>query len=102
MLDIKLLRDTPDVVRADLRKRGRDPAVVDGVRGLDAAWRDGLKRMEELRAERNRSGKLIAEAKKAGQDPKAVMDRMAAVAAELKALESSVPDAERQRDAVLR
>jgi seryl-tRNA synthetase len=102
MLDIKLLRETPDVVRADLRKRGRDPAVVDDVRAKDAAWRDGLKRMEELRAERNRSGKLIAEAKKAGQDAKPVMDRMAAVAAELKALETGVPEAEKSRDTLLR
>lgn len=102
MLDIKLLRETPDVVRADLRKRGRDPAVVDEVRRLDEAWRDGLKRMEELRAERNRSGKAIAEAKKAGQDAKPVLDRMAAVAAELKDLEARVPAAERQRDALLR
>src|SRR5688572_21727097 len=102
MLDIKLLRETPDVVRADLRKRGRDPAVVDEVRAKDAEWRDGLKRMEELRAERNRSGKLVAEAKKAGQDAKPILDRMAAVAAESKALEASVPEAEKARDALLR
>ncbi|MHB1261473.1 MAG: serine--tRNA ligase [Thermoplasmatota archaeon] len=102
MLDIKLLRETPDVVRADLRKRGRDPAVVDQVIALDTQWRDGLKQMESLRAERNKSGKLIAEAKKAGQDTKAVMDRMAAVAAESKALEVAVPEAEKARDALLR
>jgi seryl-tRNA synthetase len=102
MLDIKLLRETPDVVRADLRKRGRDPAVVDQVLAKDAEWRDGLKRMEDLRAERNRSGKLIAEAKKAGQDAKPVLDRMAAVAAESKALEAAVPEAEKARDALLR
>jgi len=97
-----MLRDTPDVVRADLRKRGRDPAVVDQVLHLDAQWRDGLKRMEDLRAERNRSGKLIAEAKKSGQDPKAVLDRMAGVAADLKKLEVDVPETERGRDTLLR
>src|SRR5688572_27455393 len=102
MLDIKLLRETPDVVRADLRKRGRDPAIVDQVRAKDAEWRDGLKRMEALRAERNKSGKLVAEAKKAGQDAKPILDRMAAVAAESKALEASVPEAEAARDALLR
>ncbi|HJQ92789.1 MAG TPA: serine--tRNA ligase [Candidatus Thermoplasmatota archaeon] len=102
MLDIKLLRETPDVVRADLRKRSRDPAVVDQVVALDTQWREGLKQMEALRAERNKSGKLIAEAKKAGQDAKPILDRMAAVAAESKALEVSVPEAETQRDALLR
>lgn len=102
MLDIKLLRETPDVVKADLRKRGRDPAVVDEVVALDAAWREGLKRVEHLRAERNKSGKLIADAKKAGQDPKAVLDRMAQVAAELKTLEVEVPETEKRRDTLLR
>src|ERR1041385_5880587 len=102
MLDIKLVRETPDLVRADLRKRGRDAAVVDEVIGLDAAWRDGLKQMESLRAERNKSGKLIADAKKAGQDPKAVLDRMATVAAALKRLEADVPATEKKRDALLR
>ena len=102
MLDIKLVRETPDLVRADLRKRGRDAAVVDEVIGLDAAWRDGLKQMESLRAERNKSGKLIADAKKAGQDPKAVLDRMATVAADLKRLEADVPATEKKRDALLR
>jgi seryl-tRNA synthetase len=85
-----------------LAKRGRDAAVVDEVRTLDGQWRDGLKRMEELRAERNRSGKLIAEAKKAGQDAKPVLDRMAAVAADLKELEVRVPETEKRRDALLR
>jgi seryl-tRNA synthetase len=102
MLDIRLLRETPDVVRADLSKRGRDAGVVDEVRRLDQAWRDGLKRMEELRAERNKSGKLIAEAKKAGTDAKPVLARMAAVGEELKLLETDVPAAEKQRDALLR
>lgn len=102
MLDIKLLRETPDVVRADLRKRGRDAAVVDEVRSLDAQWRDGLKRLEDLRAERNRSGKLVAEAKKAGQDAKPVLERMAEAAAQLKTLEADVPATEARRDALLR
>src|ERR1044072_1998431 len=102
MLDIKLLRETPDVVRADLRKRGRDAAAVDEVLALDAQWREGLKRVEHLRAERNKSGKLIADAKKAGQDPKAALARMAQVAAELKALEAEVPEAEKRRDTLLR
>jgi seryl-tRNA synthetase len=102
MLDIRLLRETPDVVRADLRRRGREADVVDQVRALDQAWRDGLKRMEELRAERNKAGKLIAEAKKAGQDAKPVLERMAIVGEVLKALEADVPAAERQRDLLLR
>lgn len=102
MLDIKLLRETPDAVRADLRKRGRDPAVVDAVRAKDDEWREGLNKLQHLRAERNKAGKLIAEAKKAGQDAKPILDRMAALGAEQGALEASVPAAEAERDRLLR
>ncbi|HET6398870.1 MAG TPA: serine--tRNA ligase [Candidatus Thermoplasmatota archaeon] len=102
MLDIRILRDEPDRVRADLRKRGRDEGVVDQVREQDRVWREGLKRMEALRAERNRAGKEVAEAKKAGRDASAVLARMQEVGEELARLESEVPAAERERDRLLR
>ncbi|MEK6984822.1 MAG: serine--tRNA ligase [Candidatus Thermoplasmatota archaeon] len=102
MLDIKVLRETPDVVRADLRKRGRDVAVVDAVRAKDEEWRGGLNKLQNLRAERNKAGKLIAEAKKAGQDAKPILDQMAALSAEQADLEKAVPAAEAERDRLLR
>src|SRR5688572_27366673 len=58
--------------------------------------------MEDLRAERNKSGRMIAEAKKAGKDAKEVLARMAVVGEELKRLETEIPLAEKQRDALLR
>ncbi len=102
MLDIKLLRETPDVVKADLRKRGRDPAVVDAVRSKDEEWRAGLSRLQDLRAERNRAGKEVAEAKKAGRDASAILARMKALGDEQASLEKSVPIAEADRDRLLR
>ncbi len=102
MLDIKVLRETPDVVRADLRKRGRDAAVVDQVRAKDDAWREGLNKLQALRAERNKAGQAIAAAKKAGQDAKPILDQMAALAAEQAALEKSVPALETERDVLVR
>ncbi len=97
-----MLRETPDVVRADLRKRGRDVAVVDAVRAKDEEWRGGLNKLQNLRAERNKAGKLIAEAKKAGQDAKPILDQMAALSAEQADLEKAVPAAEAERDRLLR
>ncbi|MES2155799.1 MAG: serine--tRNA ligase [bacterium] len=102
MLDIRILREDPERVRADLKKRGRDAAVVDDVREHDRAWREGLQKMEALRAERNKSGKLIAEAKKAGGDAKEILAKMAQLGDELKRLESDVPTAEKTRDGLLR
>jgi seryl-tRNA synthetase len=102
MLDIRLLRESPETVRADLRKRGRDEAVVDAVLAKDAQWREGLNRLQALRAERNRAGKEVAEAKKAGRDAAPVLARMKELAEEQSALESSVPAAEAERDRMLR
>ncbi|MCA1819348.1 MAG: serine--tRNA ligase [Halobacteriales archaeon] len=102
MLDIRILRETPDVVKADLRKRGRDAAVVDAVRAKDAEWRDGLNRLQALRAERNKSGKLVAEAKKSGGDAGPVLARMKALGDEQAGLEAAVPAAEAERDRLLR
>ncbi|MGB1585836.1 MAG: serine--tRNA ligase [Thermoplasmatota archaeon] len=102
MLDIRLLRETPDVVKADLEKRERDPAIVDELLGHDATWRDGLQRVNDLRAERNAAAKAISEAKKSGGDTKAAVAAMQQVAADIKALEKEVADAEAARDAILR
>jgi seryl-tRNA synthetase len=102
VLDIKVLRETPDVVRADLKKRGRDVAVVDAVRAKDDEWRTGLNKLQQLRAERNKAGQAIAAAKKAGQDAKPILDQMAALGAEQAALEQAVPAAEQERDRLLR
>ena len=102
MLDIKVLRETPDLIRADLRKRGRDPAVVDAARAKDDAWREGLNKLQTLRAERNKAGQAIAAAKKAGQDAKPILDQMAALGAEQAELEKAVPAAEAERDRLIR
>jgi seryl-tRNA synthetase len=102
MLDIRLLRETPDVVRADLRKRGRDPALVDDVREKDREWRDGLNQLQELRAMRNTAGKLISEAKKAGKDATDILAHMKAIGVDQTRLEASVPAAEAERDRLLR
>jgi len=53
MLDIALIRRDPDRVRASARQRGQDPAFVDAVLELDAAWRAGITGVEALKAEKN-------------------------------------------------
>lgn len=102
MLDIRLLRDTPDVVKADLQKRERDPAAVDEVLAHDRAWREGLQDLNELRAQRNAAAKAISEAKKSGGDTQAAVAAMQQVAADIKAMEKQVAQAEADRDALLR
>lgn len=102
MLDIKLLRESPGVVKADLEKRGRDPAPVDELLRHDRDWRDGLQRLNDVRAQRNRAAKDIADAKRSGGDVAAAVAAMQDVGQQIEELEAQVEQAQASRDAILR
>jgi seryl-tRNA synthetase len=64
VIDVQLLRDTPDVVKRSQRARGNDPATVDAALAADSARREALQRYETLRAEQNSRSKEIGKASK--------------------------------------
>lgn len=64
MIDVSLLRNSPEVVRESLVARGDDPAVVESALAADTARRDAIQEFETLRAEQNAHGKLVAAAPK--------------------------------------
>jgi seryl-tRNA synthetase len=68
VLDLKLIRDEPERVRAELARRGEDAAGLDAVLELDGQRRALIPRLEELRASRNAAADAIAQAKRAGED----------------------------------
>ncbi len=53
MLDIKLIRDNPDKVREGLKKRNKDPKLVDVFLSLDEEWRTLTKQIDEARSKQN-------------------------------------------------
>jgi len=61
MLDIKLIRENPELVRENMRKKFKEDKIplVDEVLALDAKNRAIKGEVEALRAERNRASKLI-------------------------------------------
>ena len=63
MIDIKFLRENPDVVRASQKGRGEDVAIVDKVLAIDDIRRAALAQFETLRAEQNILSKSIGAAK---------------------------------------
>src|SRR6266498_1626064 len=65
MLDIKLIREQPDFVRAQLARRGADTAQVDEVLAFDEQRRALLKEVETLKATRNAVSKEIGKMKDA-------------------------------------
>ena len=69
MIDIKLIRESPELVRENIRKKRQDGRVklVDEVADLDVRWRKEKKRVDDLRAERNRISESVNKLMKAGK-----------------------------------
>ena len=90
MIDIKLIRTNPDVVRENIKKKFQDEklVLVDEVIELDAAFRAAKTRCDELRNQRNVISKQIGgmmargerdKAEEAKQQVKSMADEMAAL-----------------------
>ncbi|CAM5353398.1 serine--tRNA ligase [Streptomyces microflavus] len=62
MIDLRLLREDPDRVRASQRARGEDVALVDALLSADELRRSSGVRFDELRSEQKQLGKLIPKA----------------------------------------
>ena len=65
MLDINLIRESPELVRKALRDRQMDTAPVDAILKLDDQRRGMLTEVETLKAERNTVSKEIGQMKDA-------------------------------------
>ena len=73
MIDLKVLRDNPDVVRNSQKLRGEDVALVDQLIAADAAARTSLTDFETLRAEQNVLSKSVGGAK--GDEKTALLEK---------------------------
>jgi len=96
MLDIAIIREQPEQVKARLASRNEDPAQVDAILGLDARRRELLQEVETLRAERNRVSKEIgrmqdeAERKQLIVEMRQVGDRISEMEVQLREVESDL------------
>ena len=82
MIDIKFLRDNPDVVRASQKGRGEDTTFVDKVLVSDEARRLAITECEALRAEQNTLSKAVAGAK--GEEKETLLERGKTLATQVK------------------
>ena len=82
MIDIKFLRDNPDVVRASQKGRGEDTTIVDKVLVSDEARRLAITEFEALRAEQNTLSKAVAGAK--GKEKETLLERGKTLATQVK------------------
>ncbi len=65
MIDIEIIRNSPDILRDALRVRGEDTSVVDELVSMDLSRKELARQVEELRAHRNRVSKEIGASKNA-------------------------------------
>ncbi|HMG31715.1 MAG TPA: serine--tRNA ligase [Jiangellaceae bacterium] len=87
MLDLRLIRDDPDRLRASQRARGERPDVVDELLTADRARRESLAEFERLRAEQKALGKQIPGAQ--GDEKQALLDKARHLAAAVKTAEAN-------------
>jgi seryl-tRNA synthetase len=100
VIDIKLLREDPDRVRASQRARGEDDGVVDEILAADERRRSSLTEFERLRAEQKSMGKQVAQAQ--GEAKQALLAQTKEMAARVKSLQAAASDAEELLDTLLR
>ena len=99
MLDIRLIREKPDWVKAELAKVQCPPSMIEDLLDADRARREALQALESRRAERTRRSKEIGalppeERKSAGAALKSLGDEIAAA-------ESAAAEAETRFDAMM-
>ena len=105
MLDLRLIREQPDVVKDGLAKLDADPGLVDTVVRLDADWRALTKELQELQTERNALSKrvsqtrdaaerqpLIEQSKRIGERISALDTQVAAIKADLHRVMLEIPN----------
>lgn len=100
MIDIRLLREDPDRVRASQRARGEDEGVVDHILAADERRRSSLTEFERLRAEQKSMGKQVAQAQ--GEAKQALLAQTKEMAARVKTLQAAAGEAEELLDTLLR
>ena len=91
MIDLRLLREDPDLIRASQRLRGESTEVVDDLLRADEDRRAATQRFEALRAEQKSLGKQVPTA--SGAERVALLTRTKELAAEVKATEAAATEA---------
>ena len=100
MLDIKFIRENPDLVKKALKDRALK-FDLDGLIKLDETRRQVLSELEKLRAEKNRANDEISALLKAKQNAKGKISSMKTIAEKIDRLEDKLKKASDQLDNLL-
>lgn len=90
MLDIKIFRKEPDIIKESLRRRKMDPSRVDQILSLDESRREKIKEADDLKNIRNSESKKIGQIKKSGGDITELSEKIREMGERIKALDEEV------------
>ena len=94
MIDIKVARENPDLVRASQKSRGEDPSLVDQLLKLDETRRNAISNFEKIRAEQNNLSKKVGAAK--GDEKQSLLDEAKNIALQVKSADQVRANAEQE------
>ncbi|WP_419155719.1 serine--tRNA ligase [Weissella minor] len=90
MLEMKMIRNNPELVKERLATRGVDEATIDELLAADVKRRELLVETEELKARRNKVSDEIGLKKRNKEDASDVIAEMQQVSADIKGLDEQV------------
>ena len=97
MLDIKLIRENPGLVRQALEKRG-DSFALDTITEVDGRYRSLLRQTEELRAKHNEASKQLSKSK---EKPPELIAQMRQLGEQISSLQQQTKEAKANLDSLL-
>jgi seryl-tRNA synthetase len=97
MLDIKLIRENPELVRQALEKRG-DTFALDTILETDGRYRSLLRQTEELRAKHNEASKQLSTSK---EKPPQLIAQMRQMGEQISSLQQQTKEAKADLDSLL-
>ncbi|MFC4495508.1 serine--tRNA ligase [Streptomyces ovatisporus] len=100
MIDLRLLREDPDRVRASQRARGEDVGIVDELLSADERRRSSSVRFDSLRSEQKQLGKLIPKAE--GEEKAQLLAKAGELSAAVKAADAEQNEAAEETQRLLR
>jgi len=103
MIDIKLIRENPDLIRENIKKKFQKEKLplVDQVKELDEEWRKLKAQADDLRAERNKVSQEINQTIKAKKDTKALLKKAKEIPEKIEKIERESQGLEEKRNSVL-
>lgn len=102
MIDIRLIRENPDLVKKSQKDRNFPLKNVEEVISLDLEWRKLKEEVDSLRAQRNKVSQAISDLKKQGKNTEALMNEAREIPQILTNKENSMNEKKEKRDSLLR